>query len=117
MRDTVRHCFNQNWLATVLQGHFPCLLRRLPNCPDVVSVDPDGVDSISDSSACDAVSPVLVKGRCRNGEAIVTADEDNGTRARGGNVERCMEITLTGGSLAKEDGRYPRLYAGILQPL
>jgi hypothetical protein len=28
-----------------------------------------------------------------------------------------MEITLTGGSLAKEDGRYPRLYAGILQPL
>jgi hypothetical protein len=109
VRDTIGHGFDKHRLATVLQCHFSCFLCGLSDRPNVVSVNSNGVNSISNSSACNAISSILIEGGCGNGKSVVAADEDDRTRACGSNVQGGMEIALTGSSLTEEDGRYSRL--------
>lgn len=79
MRDAIGHCFDENWLATALKSHCSCLLCGLSDGPDVISIHSNCVNAVANSSACNAISSVLVKGGCGDGKSVVTANEKNGT--------------------------------------
>lgn len=104
VRDAVAHRFDQDRFPAVLQRHRPRFPGGFADGEDVVAVDADGVDAVSDPAARDAVAPVLFQGGRRDGVAVVAADEDDGAGAGGGDVEGGVEVALAGGAFAEVAG-------------
>ena len=111
----VAHCFDQDRLAAVLEGHFARFFGDFAHGEDVVAVHADRINAIADSTAGNTVAAVLLECRGRDGVAVVTANEDDGAGACCCDVERGVEIPLAGGALAEVTGTDSGHDVGILQ--
>jgi hypothetical protein len=57
--DTVAHRLNQNWSTTITQCSSASLFHCFIDSKDVVSIDSDSVNAVSDSSTGNSVATVL----------------------------------------------------------
>lgn len=73
--DAVAHGFDQDWFAAAGKGHVARFFRGLSYGEYVVAVYADGVDTVADASAGDAVASVLFQRGGRDCVAIIATDE------------------------------------------
>lgn len=114
VRDAVAHSFNEDGPSAIFQGHSTGFFGHFADGEDVVSVDADCVDAVSDSSAGDAVASILFEGWGRDGVAVVAADEDYGAGSCGCDVEGGMEVAFACGTFAEVAGNDPLWDVGVL---
>lgn len=127
MRDAITHCLDEHWPlrggnAEGARGPIMIIMIIIPqtggqaasldhggaDSKDVISIDADGLDAVGDAAGGDAVAAVLLRRRRRDGVAVVAADKNARAGARRCEVQRCVEIALARGALAKVacyDGR------------
>ena len=110
MADPVAHCLDQNRFAVTAaaanifiigKGAFARCDSCGANGKDIVPVDADRFDAVADTAGCDPVAAILLEGRCGDGVAVVTTDEDDRTGTGGGDVEGSVEVTFGCGTFAE----------------
>ena len=115
--NTVTHRFDEDGAAAVFEGHTSSSGCRLADGEDVVAVDADCVDAVTDSATGDAVAAVLVQGRGGDRVAVIPADEDYGAGSGCGDVEGGVEVSFACGTFAEIAGYYSRFDVWVLEGL
>lgn len=78
MGDAIAHSFDKDGPSSIFQSHPTGFSGHFVYGENVVAVDADGIDAVSDSPTGDSVAPVLFQGGCGDGIAVVATDEDHG---------------------------------------
>ena len=117
VRDAIAHRFDEDGFAAVFERHPAGFPGDFAHREDVVAVDADGVDAVTDAAAGDAVAAVLLDGCGGDGEAVVATDEDYGAGARGCDVEGGVEVSFAGGTFSEVAGYDSRWDLGVLEGL
>ena len=115
--NAVAHCFNEDGFAAILQCHSPCFFGHFAYSEDIVPIYADGVNTVAYTAASDAITAVLLQGRCRDCVAVVAANEDHGARACSCYIKGGMEVTLAGCTFAEVAGYNPRSDIRVLESL
>lgn len=117
MTHAVTHRLDQDRSAPSFQCHAPSPPHHFAHGEDVVPVHADGVDAVAHAAAGDPVASVLFQCWRADRVAVVAADVHDGAGARGGDVERGVEVAFRGRAFAEEAGDYPRRQVWVLESL
>ena len=115
--NAIAHRFDEDRFAAVLERHSACFFCGFSDGEDVVAVNADSVDAVTDSSACDAVATILLQCGGGDGVAVVSTEENYGAGACGGNVESGMEVSFACSAFAEIAGNNSRSQVGVLKGL
>lgn len=117
VRDAVAHRFDEDRFSAVFERHATSLLRDFAHSKNIITINANSVDTVSYAAASDAITTVLLDGGGGDGEAVVAADEDDWTGARGGYVEGGVEVTFASGTFAEVAGYNSLGDGGVLKGL
>ena len=115
--NAVAHRFDENGFAAILQCHPACFFGHFSYSEDIIPVYPDGVNTVAYTSASDTITAVLLKGRCGDCVAVISADEDHGARACSCYIKGGMEVALAGCTFAEIAGYNSWSDIGVLESL
>jgi hypothetical protein len=71
MSNSIRHGFDQDTLFAFYRSASGFSDSR-QNGQSIITVNSDGVETITRSSGCDTISGILVDDRCGDGESIIS---------------------------------------------
>lgn len=104
--DAIAHGFNEDGLTSIRERHTAGFLGNFTYSEDIISIDPDGVNTIADTAASNTISPVLLQGGRGYCISVVSADEYYRAGACRSDVERSMEVAFASGTFTKIAGYY-----------